>query len=153
MSNATFIFLKPDTIERGLVYTVMSYFARAGIEARIFDVRRVTAELICRHYAAHIQKYGPDFERQTLDMFEGKYVIPAVLEGGETVVDDVRAIVGATEPAKAAPGTIRGDLGLGDCYKISVPEGRLVRNLIHASDSAPAVREEAGLWLPDFRIG
>lgn len=152
MSQFTFVFLKPDTLERGLVYDVMSYFSQAGITTRVFDIQKVTSETICAHYAEHIHKYGPSFRRQTLDMFEGKHVIPVILEGGDSVIEDVRAIVGATEPAKAAKGTIRGDLGLGDCYQISVPEGRLVRNLIHASDSPDAARAEAGLWLPQFRF-
>ena len=149
--SLTFIFLKPDTLERDLVYQVMSYFSKAGIGARVFDVRRVTAEAICKHYAAHIEKYGESFRRQTLDMFEGKYIVPALLEsGGADLIARVRGIVGATEPAKAAPGTIRGDLGLGDCYARSVPENRLVRNLIHASDTPEAVKRETAIWLPDF---
>ncbi len=152
MSSFTFIFLKPDTLKRGLVYQVMAYFSHAGIKARVFDYQTVTAEKICRHYAEHIQKYGPEFKRQTLDMFEGRPIIPAILEGHDTVIEDVRRIVGATQPAKADKGTIRGDLGLGDCYQISVPEHRLVRNLIHASDSEEAFRTEAGLWLPQFRL-
>ncbi|MFT8888113.1 MAG: nucleoside-diphosphate kinase [Ethanoligenens sp.] len=148
--NLTFVFLKPDALSRGLVYTVMNYFFHAGITVRAVDIQTVKPEIICAHYAEHIQKYGADFKRQTLDMFEGKQVMPAILEGKETVVEDVRAIVGATQPAKAEKGTIRGDLGLGDSYEISVPEGRLVRNLIHASDAKEAVRAEAGLWLPQF---
>lgn len=148
----TFIFLKPDTLERSLVYQVMSYFSKAGIGARVFDVRRVAAADICRHYAAHIEKYGDGFRRQTLAMFDGKYIVPALLEGGDGTIARVRAIVGATEPAKAAPGTVRGDLGQGDCYARSVPEDRLVRNLIHASDSPEAVRRETAIWLPDFQL-
>lgn len=148
--NVTFVFLKPDALERGLVYEVLSYFLRKGIAIRALDLQTVKTETICAHYATHIEKYGPDFKKQTLDMFAGKQVMPIILEGNASVVEDVRAIVGATQPAKAAQGTIRGDLGLGDCYERSVAEGRLVRNLIHASDSEEAVRAETRLWLPQF---
>lgn len=148
----TFVFLKPDALERGLVYTVMEYFFRAGIQVRAMDLQTVAPETICAHYAEHIRKYGANFRQMTLDMFAGRQVLPAILAGGENVVEDVRTIVGATQPVKAAEGTIRGDIGLGDCYERSTPEKRLVRNLIHASDTEEAVRREAALWLPQFTV-
>lgn len=150
MMNKTFVFLKPDALERGLVYTILSYLLREDIAIRALDLQTVKPETICAHYAVHIQKYGATFQKQTLDMFAGKQVMPIILEGKESVVEDVRVIVGATQPAEAAHGTIRGDLGLGDCYERSTKENRLVRNLIHASDSEEAVYAEAKLWLPQF---
>lgn len=146
----TFVMLKPDAVQRQLVYKVFEYFLKAGLKIECFDVKTATAETICRHYAEHIGKYGPNFKKQTLDMFEGKTVVPAILSGPEDVVEKVREIVGATQPAKAEKGTVRGDLGLGDSYEFSVPEGRLVRNLIHASDTPEAVKSEAALWLPEY---
>lgn len=148
--NLSFVFLKPDALERGLVYEVTSYFLKEEIVACAMDLQTVKEETICAHYAEHIEKYGEEFKQYTLDMFAGRQILPMILRGSETVVEDVRRIVGATQPAEAAPGTIRGDLGLGDCYARSVPEKRLVRNLIHASDSEEAVRMEASLWLPQF---
>lgn len=148
--NKTFVFLKPDALERKLVYTILSYLLREGITIRALDLQTVKPETICAHYAVHIKKYGTTFKKQTLDMFGGKQVMPIILEGKENVVEDVRVIVGATQPAEAAQGTIRGDLGLGDCYERSTKENRLVRNLIHASDSEEAVYAEAKLWLPQF---
>lgn len=148
--NKTFVFLKPDALERGLTYTILSYLLREGIAICALDLQTVKPETICAHYAAHIKKYGATFQKQTLDMFAGKQVMPVILGGKESVIEDVRAIVGATQPAKAAQGTIRGDLGLGDCYERSTREDRLVRNLIHASDSEEAVYAETKLWLPQY---
>ena len=122
MSAITFVMLKPDAVERNLVYTVMSYFEKAGIIVKCFDLQKVKPELIKQHYAEHIIKFGPEFERKTLEMFEGKYVIPIILEGSDDVIAKVREIVGATEPLKAAKGTIRGDLGLDDSYTKSTLE-------------------------------
>lgn len=142
--------LKPDALDRHLVYQVMAYFDRSGICIRCFDLQTATAGKMERHYAENIRKYGPDFRRKTLAMFENHLVIPAILTGSSDIVAEVRRIVGATEPAKAAAGTIRGDLGLGDSYAHSSAEDRLVRNLIHASDSPQAAVQEAGIWLPEY---
>ena len=152
MSDVTFVMLKPDAIERNLVFTIMSYFEKAGIYAKCFDLQKVKPEIIKQHYAEHIAKYGPDFERKTLDIFENHYVMPIILTGEGDVIARVRGIVGATEPLKAAKGTVRGDLGLGDCYAKSTAENRLVKNLIHASDCIEAVRREAKLWLPAYNF-
>lgn len=152
MKNVTFVMLKPDAVDRGLAFTVMRYFEKRGIFTACFDIQTVTAEKIRKHYAEHIQKYGPDFDRKVLEMFEGKTVVPIVLTGPENIIAEVRDIVGATQPAKAEKGTIRGDLGLGDCYERSTPENRLVRNLIHASDTPENVRREIAIWLPDYPL-
>lgn len=142
--------LKPDALDRHLVFQVMSYFGGKAITIRCFDLQTATAEKMEQHYAENIRNYGPDFRRKTLAMFENRQVIPVILTGSPGVVALVRQIVGATQPAKAAPGTIRGDLGLSDSYERSAAENRLVRNLIHASDSPEAAEREARIWLPEF---
>lgn len=152
MKNVTFVMLKPDAMEKQLAFSVMMYFERAGIGIDCFDVQTATEPKIRLHYAEHFAKYGEEFARKMLDMFEGKAVVPIVLKGGEDVIERVREIVGATQPAKAARGTIRGDLGDGDCYERSTAENRVVRNLIHASDSMEAVRREIGIWLPEYPL-
>ncbi len=150
--GVTFVMLKPDAITRQLGYDVMLYLLRSGIKIECFDVQTATEEKVRQHYTEVIEKYGEDFAQKMLDMFKGKIVIPIVLSGGENVIADVRKIVGATEPAKAEKGTIRGDLGLGDSYALSVAENRVVRNLIHASDSIEAVKHEISVWLPNYKI-
>lgn len=148
----TFVMLKPDAVGRQLGYDIVQYFIKSGIKVECFDVQIATEEKIRVHYDEVIAKYGEEFAQNMLTMFEGKTVVPIILSGSGDVIAQVRHIVGATEPAKADSGTIRGDLGLGDSYVISVPEGRVVRNLIHASDSIEAVRREISVWLPKYKI-
>lgn len=150
MSPITFVMLKPDAIEKKLAFTVLSYFLKKGLRIETFDVQTATEEKIRVHYGEHIAKYGEDFARKMLDMFEGKIVVPIVLSGEGDVIGRVREIVGATQPAFAAKGTIRGDLGDGDSYARSTAENRVVRNVIHASDTEEAVRREIGIWLPNY---
>lgn len=148
----TFVMLKPDAIEKQLGYDIMQYFFSNGIKIDCFDIQIATEEKVRAHYEEVITKYGEDFAQKMLTMFKGKTVAPIVLSGEDDIITQVRHIVGATEPAKAGSGTIRGDLGGGDCYAISVPEGRVVRNLIHASDSFDAVKHEISIWLPKYII-
>lgn len=150
MSEVTFVLLKPDAIERKLVCKILSYFANRNIFPQLFDLQTATAEKITTHYAEHIEKFGTEFELKTKIMFEGKTVIPIVLAGANGIIQNVRKIVGVTEPAKAGSGTIRGDLGDGDSYAKADSEHRLVANLIHASDSEEAVKRESGIWLPNY---
>lgn len=150
MPKTTFVMLKPDALERKLVREIIPYFSDRGIFPKLFDLQTATAEKITAHYAEHIEKFGPEFEQKMKAMFEGKTVIPMVLTGTDNVIRDVRSIVGATEPAKAESGTIRGDLGAGDNYEKANAEHRLVANLIHASDSEEAVRRETEIWLPGY---
>lgn len=152
MPNKTFVLLKPDAVERSLVRKIVSYFPESNICPELFDLQIATAEKITAHYAEHIEKFGIEFELKTRAMFEGKMVVPIVLLGDGNVIPKVREIVGATEPAKAGSGTIRGDLGADDSYEKANSEHRLVANLIHASDSKEAVRREIGIWLPGYRL-
>lgn len=150
--GVTFVMLKPDAIARELGYDIMSYFRKHGISIDCFDIQVATEKKVRLHYEDVIAKYGEKFAKQMLDMFEGKTVVPIILSGGDDIIAEVRRIVGATQPAKADKGTIRGDLGLGDCYEKSVAEGRVVRNLIHASDSIEAVKREISIWLPKYKL-
>lgn len=151
MLKTTFVLLKPDAIERKLVREIISYFADCNIFPKMFDLQTATAEKITAHYAEHIERFGIEFEQKTKVMFVGKTVIPVLLSGTDNIIQDVRKIVGATEPLKAEQGTIRGDLGAGDSFEKANSENRLVANLIHASDSESAVMRETEIWLPGFR--
>lgn len=152
MKNVTFVMLKPDAVERRLCYRIVTYFRKEGISVDAIDVVTASEDHIRRHYAEHFAKYGEVFAQKMLREFLGKTVVPIVLSGGEDIIADVRRVVGATEPAKAAPGTIRGDLGGDDSYEKSASENRVIYNLIHASDSPEAVKREIGIWLPDYPV-
>ena len=146
MTYYEFVMLKPDAVRRGLAEEIMRRLRAGGFTIEQMGCKTATAELIRAHYADNIVKYGPDFERQASVCFDGQIVLPVLL-GSESpdIVAKVRALVGATNPEKAAAGTIRGDLGI-DSFDKSNAEDRMCENLIHASDSDEAVRAEAAIW-------
>lgn len=150
--NITFVMLKPDAIEKHLSYDIMEYFTKNGIKIDCFDVQTANEEKIRVHYEEVIGKLGEKFAQQMLVYLDQKTVVPIVLRGGDDIIAKVRQIVGATEPAKAGKGTIRGDFGEGDSYDRSKAEDRVVHNLIHASDCEEAVRREISIWLPKYKI-
>lgn len=144
--NYSFIMLKPDALQRELVERIMEYFSKEGIEIERLGYRIVTEELLSVHYAHVIAKYGPDFKRKLMDYFYQKGVIPMIVRSEkENLVDDIRRIVGATEPVKADKGTIRGDLS-DDSFEKCAAENRSCENLIHASDSVENARQETAVW-------
>ena len=135
MSQRTLVLLKPDTVRRGLVGEVLGRFEAKGLRIVAMDQRTIDAELADQHYAEHVEKafYPPlrDF------VISGPLVV-AVLEGDEAI-EVVRAINGATDGRKAAPGTIRGDLSLSNR-----------ENLVHGSDSPESAEREIALWFPQL---
>ena len=142
----SFIMLKPDALERGLVEEIMDYLRRGGVEIERLGCTKAGEELLSKHYAQVFAELGPDFKRKMLDYFNDKYVLPMVVRGeSPDLVADIRWFVGATNPANADKGTIRGDLGC-DSYEKCNRENRSCQNLIHASDSAENARIETALW-------
>ena len=142
----TFIMLKPDAIEKGLTEQIVTRLKNAGLTIAHVANCVATPEIIRRHYAEPIAKYGEAFRQNAERYFDGKMVIPMLLAHERAdIIPFVRSVVGATDPASALPGTIRGDLGT-DSLARSKEENRMCENLIHASDSPTAVREEAAIW-------
>ena len=127
----TFLAVKPDAVQRGLVGEIISRLERKGFQMvglRLVNPDRSLLEL---HYDEHRQK---PFFRSLITYMESGPVLASVWEG-TGVVESARRLLGATNPLTAAPGTIRGDLGL-----------ETGRNLCHASDSVEAARREIKLW-------
>ncbi len=135
MVQRTLLMLKPDTVRRGLVGDVLGRFEAKGLTIVAMDQRTITSEFADQHYAEHVER---DFYPPLRDFVTSGPLIAAVLEG-EEAVEVVRAINGATDGRKAAPGTIRGD------YSLSNRE-----NLVHGSDSADSAKREIALWFPDL---
>src|ERR1700754_3180533 len=133
MSQRTLVLLKPDTVRRGLVGAVLGRFEAKGLTIVAMDQRQITAEQADRHYAEHVEK---DFYPPLRDFVTSGPLVALVLEGDEAV-EGVRAINGATDGRKAAPGTIRGDLSLSNR-----------ENLVHGSDSPESAEREIGIWFP-----
>jgi len=135
MSERTLVLLKPDTVRRGLVGEVMSRFEAKGLSIVRMELRTIDGEVADQHYAEHVER---DFYPPLRDFVTGGPLVAMVLEGDEAIAV-VRAIAGATDGRKAAPGTIRGDLSLSNR-----------ENLVHGSDSAESAERELTLWFPDL---
>ena len=132
--DRTLVLLKPDAIQRGLVGNIVGRLEARGLKIvglRFMQVDRPLAE---RHYAVH---QGKPFYLGLVDFITSGPIVALALEG-RNAVDAVRATMGATDAVKAAPGTIRGDLGID-----------LGHNLIHGSDSAETAVNELRLFFPD----
>ena len=133
--SRTLVLLKPDTVRRGLVGNVLSRFEAKGLSLVALELRTIDVALADEHYAEHVDK---DFYPPLRDFVTSGPLLAAVLEGDEAV-EVVRALNGATDGRKAAPGTIRGDLSLSNR-----------ENLVHGSDSEESAAREIGLWFPDL---
>jgi nucleoside-diphosphate kinase len=127
----TLVLVKPDAVRRGLVGEVLSRFEAKGLTIAAMEQRTIDAALADRHYAEHVEK---DFYPPLRDFVCSGPLVALILEGDQAV-DVVRAINGATDGRKAAPGTIRGDLSLSNR-----------ENLVHGSDSPESAEREIAIW-------
>ena len=135
MTQRTLVLLKPDTVRRGLVGEVLARFEAKGLTIVAMDQRHITVGQADAHYAEHVDK---DFYPPLRDFVTSGPMLAAVLEGDEAV-EVVRALNGATDGRKAAPGTIRGDLSLSNR-----------ENLVHGSDGEESAAREIKLWFPEL---
>ncbi|HEU5038542.1 MAG TPA: nucleoside-diphosphate kinase [Nocardioides sp.] len=133
MTQRTLVLLKPDAVRRGLVGQVLSRFEAKGLTIAAMELRTITGEQADRHYAEHVER---DFYPPLRDFITSGPLVALVLEGDEAI-DIVRALNGATDGRKAAPGTVRGDFSLSNR-----------ENLVHASDSPESAEREIALWFP-----
>jgi nucleoside-diphosphate kinase len=130
----TLVLLKPDAMGRGLAGEILARFEARGLQIRDARLVGVDRNLAGRHYAEHAEK---PFFGELVEFITSAPTLALVLEG-EGAIATVRTTMGATDPANAAPGTVRGDLAL------SMPD-----NLVHGSDSPESARREIELWFPD----
>jgi nucleoside-diphosphate kinase len=133
----TLVLLKPDAMQRGLAGEIISRLERRGLRIAALRMLRVDEELASRHYAEHTEK---PFYRTLVDFITSSPIVAAVLEG-PNAVELVRSTMGATDPAKSAPGTIRGDFAL-----------YITQNLIHGSDSLESAAREIALYFDENEI-
>jgi len=142
----SFIFLKPDAMQKQLTARILERLQAAGITIEIFDYVYVTDDLIDRHYEEAAAKLGEAFRKKARRSFSGKYIIPVIVSShSQHIIQEIRSLIGATDPTKAQPGTIRADFSR-DSIEKAMSENRLCENLIHASDSLEAYLYEAELW-------
>ena len=134
-TERTLVLVKPDAMQRGLAGEIVARLERRGLQLRGADLVHVDRDLAEQHYAEHREK--PFFE-ELVEFITSSPTLALAVEG-EGAIATVRATMGATNPANAAPGTIRGDLAL------SMPD-----NLVHGSDSPESAARELALWFPDL---
>jgi len=127
----TFVMVKPDGVQRGLIGEIISRFERRGLKIVGMKMLQVSDDLARRHYAVH---EGKPFFAGLISYITSAPVVAMVVEGTNAVVA-VRQTVGATRPFEAAPGSIRADFAL-----------EIGRNLVHASDAPETAATEIALW-------
>ncbi len=133
----TLIVLKPDAVQRGLVGRIVARFEAKGLKIVAMKMLWMSHEFAGRHYAVHL---GKPFYEGLIKYITSGPVLAMVLEG-TNAIEVARKTMGDTNPAKAAPGTIRADYGL-----------EMGRNLVHGSDAPETAAFEIGLWFSDEEI-
>jgi nucleoside-diphosphate kinase len=136
MSDRTLVLLKPDTVERKLAGEVISRFEAKNLDVVAMEMRQLDADTLAQHYEEHV---GKGFYGELVEFMSRGPVVAMVIEGPEDTWQVVRNMVGATNPRDAAPGTIRGDLGI-----------LFTENLVHGSDSLDSATREIGIFFPNL---
>jgi nucleoside-diphosphate kinase len=134
--DRTLVITKPDAVERGLVGEIVARFERRQLAIVALELRHVDEATAGKHYEEHADK---PFYGELISFITRSPAVVMVVEGPEDTWQVVRTMMGATNPRGAAPGTIRGDLGI-----------EFTENLIHGSDSAESAAREIALWFPNL---
>lgn len=171
----TFVIVKPDGVQRGLVGEIVKRFERTGLKLVAMKMTILPEDMLWKHYdkddewflkkgtkiaedraAAGLPvekeplEYGKDIIRALVKYMTASPVVMMVIEGNQAVAV-VKKLVGETEPATSDVGTIRGDLTI-DSYAICAIDDRAVRNLIHCSDEVENANKEVAMWFPAEEI-
>ena len=133
----TFIKIKPDGVQRGLISNIIGRFESKGFTLIGLKLMSVSRELAEKHYDVHRER---PFFGGLVDFITSSPVVAMVWEG-DGVVASARKLIGSTNPLDADPGTIRGDLGV-----------TIGRNIIHGSDAIETARTEIALWFSDEEL-
>ncbi len=175
----TFVILKPDAIQRGLVGEIIKRFERIGLKIVGMKMHMADEKQLWDHYskddAWYLKKgeriaenkkalgqhdgrepieYGKDIIRAVVNFMKAGPIISIVLEGNNAAAV-VKRLVGGTEPASADTGTIRGDFALDSYYLCDVDQSRGMRNIIHCTDPADgegAQEREIGIWFKEEEL-
>lgn len=130
--NSTLVLCKPDAVERGMVGEIIGRFERKGLKIAQMRMLTIDADLAAKHYAEHV---GKPFYDGLVEFIGRSPAVAMVVEGPDDTWQIVRTMMGATNSAEAAPGTIRGDLS-----------ALFTENLVHGSDSAESATREIGIF-------
>ena len=135
--QSTFVALKPDAVQRGLIHEVLGRFEKKGLKLIALKMMRVSSELAEKHYGEH---QGKPFYDDLIRFITSGPIVAMVWHGKEAV-SQARHIMGATNPLEAEPGTIRADFGMD-----------MPRNLVHGSDSEDSARREIALFFNEDEL-
>ncbi len=135
--NKTFIMVKPDGVQRGLIATIISRFEQKGFKLLAMKFVKPSKEHFEKHYA---DLKGKGFFKGLVEFMQSAPVLAMVWEGTDAATEG-RKLLGATKPSESAPGSIRGDFAMD-----------IGRNIIHGSDSAASAKQEIELWFPEGLI-
>lgn len=127
----TFIMVKPDGVQRGLIGDIVSRFEKKGYQLVSAKLMTVSRELAEQHYIEHKEK---PFFGELVDFITSGPVFAMVWQG-EGIIASARQMMGKTNPSEALPGTIRGDYGV-----------NVAMNIVHGSDSPESAEREIALW-------
>ncbi len=133
----TLVLIKPDAVQRKLAGRILDRFEQRGLTIRAARLLTVDVALAEQHYAEHREK---PFFRELVEFITSSPTIALVLEG-EGAIATVRTTMGATNPASAAPGTIRGDFAV-----------EIGRNLVHGSDGPESAAREVALFFKEAEL-
>jgi nucleoside-diphosphate kinase len=136
-SERTLVLVKPDAVQRGLMGEIISRFERRGLHPVAIKLMQVSGDAAARHYDEH---RGKPFYDGLVDFITSSPVLAMVWEGPGAVAM-VRSMMGATNPAGSAPGTIRGDLAVS-----------LAMNAVHGSDSPESAAREVAIFFSDEEL-
>jgi nucleoside-diphosphate kinase len=134
--DRTLVIVKPDGVERGLAGEVVSRLERKKLRLVAAELRTITKEIAENHYAEHAER---PFFNDLVAFITRSPALILVVEGPKDTYAVVRLMMGTTNPAEAAPGTIRGDFGI-----------ETTENLVHGSDSHESASREIALFFPDL---
>ena len=135
MSQRTLILIKPDGVQRNIIGEVISRIESKGLKLVALELRTIDADTAHAHYAEHAEK---SFFGELVDFITSGPLVAIVAEG-ERAIEAFRALAGATDPVKAAPGTIRGDFAL-----------QVAQNIVHGSDSPESAEREIKIFFPEL---
>jgi nucleoside-diphosphate kinase len=134
-AERSLVLVKPDGVARGLVGQVIARLEAKGLRLVAAELRSLTAEVAEEHYAEHRER---PFFGSLVEFITGGPLLALVIEGPRAI-EAFRALAGATDPVKAAPGTIRGDFAL-----------EVQNNIVHGSDSPESAAREIALFFPEL---
>ena len=135
MSQRTLILVKPDGVQRNIIGEVISRIESKGLKLVALELRTIDADTAHAHYAEHAEK---SFFGELVDFITSGPLVALVAEG-DRAIEAFRALAGATDPVKAAPGTIRGDFAL-----------QVAQNIVHGSDSPDSAEREIKIFFPEL---